>query len=228
MHYLQSYIMIDMFKKKSRCKENSLEMEMLLRRAHELLANNNIEGLKDLIRTIWRRLQSRLMLEPYLLADHDACGDIAFNFCSFSELQGCYQGQANSYISLIEPVLTFPWHPNRIINNLGVIGENRINGRFTSSSNHSANYYWPLMLIKVTGGNHSIAQGILMGEGEIALEDWYNLTPLLKKYRCNGPLWINNDTNKIVMHCDCPELGMAWEVSRLLASVCPPPLQASK
>ncbi|ASI93588.1 DUF6710 family protein [Vibrio rotiferianus] len=210
-------------RKKTEDLSNTEEMTHLLRRASALAERKNVEGLKDLIRTIWRRLQSRQMLEPYLVDDHQATGCIDLVIGSFGELHSCYAGRVDTYISLSEPIITFPWHPERIIRNLGSIGPDRLMGNFKPSTNHSVNYYWPIMLGQVTGGNHSIAQGIIMGEGEVKVEDWYNLAPLLNKYRNNGHAWICQERNEIVKYCDCPELGMAWEVSRFLADMINPP-----
>ncbi|MBY7904423.1 hypothetical protein KW458_02830 [Vibrio fluvialis] len=199
------------------------DMSRLMKRAETILLANNIEGLKDLQRTILRALQSRIMLAPYLAPDHTPIGEINFNFCSSVTMQRCCKGSAKANISLKEPIITFPWHPDRILNNLGTIGPNRIKGHFKSSSNHSVNYYWPLMLAQVTGGNHSIAQGIIMGEGNVEIDDWYDLTPLMDRYRYDGNVWLDVENEQTVCHCITPELGMAWEIGRLISRKCPPP-----
>ncbi|MGR3960519.1 DUF6710 family protein [Vibrio lentus] len=199
--------------------QNTDEMEFLVSRADKLFKSNNFDGLKDLQKTIWRSLQAKLMLEPYIKADHAAGGDIVFNFCDFSQIHDCYQGEINRYISLSEAVITFPWHPDRIINNLGTIGEGMNKGKFTPSNNHSVNYYWPIMLAKVTGGNHSIAQGIIRGEGRVQIESYYDLTSLVNRYKCDGRNWIDLSENRVVTYCDCIELGMAWEVSRFIMAM---------
>lgn len=206
---------------------NTVEMELLISRADKLSKTNNFDGLKDLQRTIWRSLQAKLMLEPYIRADHAASGDINFNFCSYSQINECYQGETNSYISLSEAVITFPWHPDRILNNLGTIGEGMSKGKFSASNNHSVNFYWPIMLAEVTGGNHSIAQGIIRGEGEVQVESFYDLTPLVNRYKCDGKNWIDLSENRVVTCCACIELGMAWEVSRFLMTMGEPPFQIS-
>lgn len=198
-------------------------MSLLLERAKRLKEKNSIEGLKDLQRTIWRSFQATAMLQPYLSPDHEEKVTIEFNFCGQHKIYDCFQGEVEQYIALSESVITYPWHPTRILSNLGTIGKGLIEGTFSPSLNHSANYFWPLMLTQVTGGNHSIAQGIIRGEGEIMLHDWYDLTPLIEMIRCNGEHWIDIKTNKKIAPVKYIELGFSWEVGRILSTICSPP-----
>lgn len=196
------------------------QLVLLLRRADKLLSDNNIEGLKDLQRTILRQLQSRIMLTPYLAEDHaaDCCPSTSdlFSFISEDDRPLCKSKEVNKPISLCEPILTFPWHPSRLLNNLGKIGEQLPHGHFNGSDNHSIRYYWPLMMSVVTGGNHSIAQGILRGEGSVTVEEEIDLSALMTKFKFDGEQWINTRTNSPAGVPMYTELGWAWEIGRLL------------
>ncbi|WP_158161276.1 DUF6710 family protein [Grimontia hollisae] len=197
------------------------EISNLLRRAEVLVENRNIEGLKDLQRIVWRQLQSRFMLQPYLVSDHSSWDPIwlyDFTFeCLEPSVSDLYSIIDSAYVDLSsDPVITSPWHPQRITRNLGMIGDGMPCGPFEESSNHSASYCWPLNVALVTGGNHSIAQGILRGQGRVKVEECYDFTPIIEQVFFDGIEWALICSGQKLGQPRFKEIGWAWELGRIL------------
>ncbi|WP_407332993.1 DUF6710 family protein [Enterovibrio sp. 27052020O] len=197
------------------------ELSNLLRRAEALVENGNIEGLRDLQRIVWRQLQSKFMLQPYLVSDHSSWDSINhhdFQFvCLETSISDLLMRVDFAFVDLSsDPVITSPWHPQRITRNLGMIGDGMPCGPFEESSNHSVNYYWPLNVALVTGGNHSIAQGILRGQGRIKVEDCFDLTPIIEQVYFNGVEWVVFCSGQQLGQPRFKEIGWAWELGRIL------------
>ena len=207
-----------MFFRKKNNKQNTAAMNNIITRAERLYESKNVDGLKDLQRTIWRSYQSQRMLLPYLVEDHlvGSSGEL-LRFVNGSLFAQCRKDIVETYISLSESVVTYPWHPDRIIDNLGTIGKGLRAGEFVPEINHRICYVHPLMLAEVECGNHSIAQGIIRGEGKAKITNFFDLTPVLEKYRCTGKYWICTQTDQIVGKCTVVEVGYAWEVGKFLS-----------
>lgn len=63
-------------------------------------------------------------------------------------------------------VLPWPWKANRILDCLKCIGEGKVAGSWQyDDTNHRLNYWEEIGILFVYGGNHSIATGVLRGEG---------------------------------------------------------------
>ncbi|WP_028024122.1 DUF6710 family protein [Enterovibrio calviensis] len=201
------------------CRDD--ELANLLRRADALVDDSNIEGLRDLQRTVWRQLQSKFLLQPYLVKDHSSWTSIEHNDFEFD----CVQPSTHELVTVVEaafinlrsePAITSPWHPQRIIRNLGTIGDGLPKGPFAETSNHSVNYYWPLNLALVTGGNHSIAQGLLRGQGTVKVEECFDLTPIVEQVFYDGDSWVLFSSGKRIRQPRFKEIGWAWELGRIL------------
>ncbi|SON48965.1 DUF6710 family protein [Vibrio tapetis] len=216
-----------MFSKRTRKDEVPLDFQNLIRRATELDELGNFEGLIDLQKTVWRRLQSELMLKPYISDDHDVGmgfehGQLLFypssryghywEYCDYE-----YENEALVLNFSSDIVIPNPWHPNRIIRNLGSIGTDLRNGPFKQTTNHSVEYCWPLCVGLVTGGNHSMAQAIIRGEGSVKPEALVDLSSLINRIRFTGLNWVDIETgDEISSSAKIVEIGWSWEIGRLL------------
>ncbi len=220
------------------------EFTNLLRRADQLVEQQNHEGLKDLIKLVLRPLQSIHLLDAYVKDDHQSIGELNKQWCfgfkspirikqndgSFVEKkyedwlwsEGCFIENDDVYPTLsLGSDITFsaPWEPRRIINNLGKIGKDRPYGEFVQDSNHMVFYIYPLMIGTVGGGNHSIMQGILDGKGEIKPTEMYDVSPLLTSVSFDGASWICSYSGNNIGTPRYPELGWVWEIAKRYVEV---------
>lgn len=114
-------------------------------------------------------------------------------------------------------VIPNPWHPNRIVKNLGSIGESLCRGTFKQTNNHSVDYCWLLCVGVVTGGNHSIAQAIIRGQGKLQSECLVDLSLAINSARFTGSKWFDiSNGEEIYLQSVGIELGWSWEIGRLL------------
>lgn len=210
-------------------KKQNLCFENVIRRADELLGNENLDGLKDLIKLCLRPIQSNHLLSAYIEDDHkgvesllwrDSLGFLApisiklnnttitktFHEWCWSEYCFIDNEQATLSLSLTtDIVLPTPWEPNRIIRNLGSIGEKRKQGKFIQESNHSVIYQYPLMIGWVTGG------------GYIKPDELHDISILLDAVSYNGKNWIENNKRKAIGQPLYEEFGYCWEIAKKVA-----------
>ncbi|WP_371333128.1 DUF6710 family protein [Azospirillum sp. RU38E] len=91
-------------------------------------------------------------------------------------------------------VLTTPWHRDRLSHAIGCIGPNRAWGPWTPDPlNHSIELWLPWRIAFVLGGNHSIAAGILAGEGALVPRTVYDMAPVLNQINCDGTFFTRLD-----------------------------------
>ncbi|QCI14075.1 hypothetical protein E6B08_23210 [Pseudomonas putida] len=209
--------------------------ENLMRWATCLEAANNRAGLEDLIKIVLRPVQSIHMREALLRPRHH--GPHALHW--MSSLGGLWDGDAEcgtwagfllkhcrcpvdecSVISLAsDMVIPTLWSESSILNSLGMIGKGRKSGEFMQDKNHSVTLMRPMNIVWVNGGNHSIAQGILGGEGELLPDDVYDVTEIIKGVRFDGELWICQRTGEKLGSPIYAEFGWAWEIARFLINL---------
>jgi hypothetical protein len=77
-------------------------------------------------------------------------------------------------------VLPWPWRWDRY-SALSYIG-NDVKNPWKEESNHSVVYFLPLEVGFVSGGNHSLASGIIQCEGTLTARDIYDLSPVYKDF----------------------------------------------
>ncbi len=104
-----------------------------------------------------------------------------------------------------------------------MIGEGRKAGKFKQDPNHQITHIHPLHISFVTGGNHSIIQGIINGEGQLLPIEVFDITNLMKVIHFDGKNWIKSDIDKNIGSPMYPEFGWAWEIGRLLSDLRPSP-----
>lgn len=223
-------------------KSTPADFQQLLRRADILVEERNSEGLKDLIKLVLRPIQSKHLLDAYVKGDHRAVNEIGLDnnlgFRSFitAEVDGRLVGDRtltswlfsdDCKITSEKPTLSLssdivlptPWHPQSIIANLGKIGNGRQNGVFKQSTNHSVIYLYPLMIGLVNGGNHSIMQGILDGNGEIKPAEVYDISCLLSAVRFDGYDWLSELSGNRIGTPPYVEFGWVWEIAKRYSKV---------
>lgn len=207
----------------------------LMTRAEALSAGKNLVGLRDLLKVCIRPLQYSAIREPYINADYG--GEInlgwaqSFNIhtsgsifkMEFTELlrSDICQLESDDCLHRLNlatvPVLTRPWRPDRLLKNLGVIGEGLIKGPFEQEDRvHDVCYNYPFDIGWVGRSKHSIAAAIIRGEGEISPCETHDYSPLIKAIKFDGLYWRCIGTNRKLGKPDFVELGWIWEIGRLI------------
>ena len=192
----------------------------------QALANKNPVALIDLVRILLRPLQSELLLTAIENEMHGARHEIeGYNFfmpCGPSDIQMPFDyPRLDSKKFLIQlnrdPVLPCPWNRDRYVGTLANIGHGKHCGNWEQNTqNHSITLWMPWGVAFVNGGNHSIAAGILGGEGVLAPSEVYDMGGLLDLVYCDGKHYrFKQDGQVLDSVCDY-KIAALFEVGRLM------------
>lgn len=204
--------------------ERQAEFLNLVELAKEV-ANENPRGLLDVMRLYIRPLQTDLLLSCAQRPKHRARAEIAPHELFMPgvrlELTDHWrypQLDADGFsVDLAkDPVLPCPWHRDRYVNALATIGTGKVSGAWEQDRNHSAAVILPWGIACVFGGNHSMAVGILGGEGDVTPCEAWNMAGLLDKVRCDGLHYIEVQTGKPLCEVHNPKMGAVFEIGRLM------------
>ena len=188
------------------------------------------EALYDLIKIVMKPIQAEHIRNAYLKQKHHAIKEISFYqdfFCSHSIVyeilaNTTQHSNSTSHHSLklaSDMILPTGWHPTSLVCNLGSIGkENRKCGEFKQDYNHDVTLVLPMKIGFVNGGNHSIIQGVLSGNGEIHPKTVVDLSNKLNEVYFNGTHWIHTTSEQVIGEPRYPEFGWVWEISKLLTN----------
>lgn len=190
------------------------------------------DALLDLIRIIMRKIQSEHMLSAYTQQEHGAITEINYFQHWFGDVRTFYNYKDKHLIVLednknleeqvnlklgFDIVLPTAWSPNSIYSNLGVIGtEERKLGQFRQDTNHSVEVMMPMRIGFVSGGNHSISQGVVTSNGVITPSTIIDVSKCLEVISFDGLNWIDNKKEVVIGKPRYKEFGWVWEISKLL------------
>lgn len=158
-------------------------------------------ALPDLIRAIVRPLQSDFLLA---VAEEgtDARPDLDPEYFFFSGLhrvmdyEQMKQSRADPTTFTLtlatDVVLPWPWSLSRYISALSHIGSAKGHPWEQDPLNHDVELWLPWRIGFVMGGNHSIAAGILAGEGSLVSSTVYDMSFLFESVRTDGRFWYIN------------------------------------
>lgn len=203
--------------------------------AKRLAEDSNRAGLEDLIKIVLRPVQAAQMRaaltrHPHLAPDSlwwtrsmgalwDGPGPNGTWLSSV--LKNCWQDVDESHTVLLSRDVVLPtlWSQSSIRDSLGAIGAARQLGRFEQDPNHHVLLMLPLGIVWVGGGNHSITQGILSGEGQLIPSEVLDVSSVVAAVRFDGECWVCPVTGDRLEGPTYVEFGWAWEISRLLIDV---------
>lgn len=111
-------------------------------------------------------------------------------------------------------ILPWPWSESRFRSALADIGSAK-GEPWRSDSNHNVVLWMPWRLAFVRGGNHSIASGILAGEGELIPATVYDMSYLLDIISTDGYYWYMN--GQICERVSDYRTAAFFEIGRLLS-----------
>lgn len=190
-------------------------------------AKSNPKALPDLVRLIGRRLQSQWIYQVAAAPEHSpATVDVAYAFFSLSTVvttdgKTLYNllrktDEARDLRLGRDLVLPWPWNRSRMVSNLSMIGADRSNGAWRfDPSNHFVELWLPMGIGWVTGGNHSIAMGIVQAEGSVRATRVVDTAPLLSQIRTDGRSYHRLD-GSVIAEVRHPDMAAILEIGRMM------------
>lgn len=202
----------------------------------EEIAKRNPAALPDLIAAILRPEQSELILG---VAEHgqDARDDVhgyTF-FCDdfrdfFPEERRKPVERPQAQFPLVlgrDPILACPWHDGRLIAAMSFIGTGKLDqaaaerkcygGPWRQDDNHRVILWLPWRIGFVVGGNHSLAAGILTGEGLLTPDRVDDFSCLLDLMECDGTAFRDRHTKAHLAPVMNVRHAAVFEIGRLIA-----------
>lgn len=185
------------------------------------IAKTSPEGLRELVRALLLPLQAEHMVAVAERAQHDAPHYLQYSdfFFRIHNSSIYYlQDKPREMLSLGRDVLLpTVWERTRYINALATIGTGKEQGPWCQDEdNHCVSLLLPWRIGFVSGGNHSITAGILMGEGEVVATEVFNMTSLLQRVRCDGKTYREIDTDRVLGEVTDPRRAAVFEIGRML------------
>jgi len=114
-------------------------------------------------------------------------------------------------------IFPWPWNKDRIRDTLAFIGEGRKYGKWQEDKlNHSIVFWLPMGIGWVRGGNHSIANGIVNGEGIIQNYDAYDISEMYKYIYCDGEYFYEKKDNRKLFPVQSIEFACIFEIGRIM------------
>lgn len=212
------------------------QFEELIRTAEDI-AKINPRGVFDLIKAVLRPLQSERLLA---IALRGSVADRIDSYWFFGDAVRArlftpdgmnFRGarlDANDHILNLasDTILPTPWSRLRYIDAMATIGSakgyDKID-RFPDSDfswrqdcNHRVELWMPWRIGFVASGNHSIAAGILAGEGSVVPDDVYDMSFLLDELSCDSRVFSSPGTKKIISPTPDARIGAVFEMGRLV------------
>jgi hypothetical protein len=210
---------------RSEKREQETGFEHIMAFARSLAANNP-DALADLVRVLLRPLQSELLLsaiENKLHGARDGIVDHRFFMPNGpSDIQmafDCPRLDSDGFWVQLDrdPVLPCPWNKGCYVRALAEIGHGKSAGDWQEDpSNHFVTVWLPWGIAFANGGNHSIAAGIIGGEGQLRPNEVYDMAKLLGLVQCDGVHYRSVSDGKILDQVQDIRIAAVFEIGRLL------------
>lgn len=224
MHYL----LRDLFQHKQPdpiVQTQATQFDHLMKMAEEI-ACKNPNALIDFIRALLRPIQSEHLIAVAEREIHTAPNSINdwsffFNLLEFGRFSvGKYQVNPSPKVIVHlarDPVLPTPWHRDRYCDALAYIGTGKLLKQWKQDvTNHRVSVWLPWGIVFVGGGNHSIAAGILAGEGTLEATEVFDLRPLLDQVECDGHHYLDRVTKANLAAVTDYRRAAVFEIGRLM------------
>lgn len=198
------------------------QFDNIMSMAHAI-AKKNPSGLYSFVRALLLPIQAEQMLAVAERQLHEAPQELEWHTFFFrifpvATIDELYrQDKPVVSVSLArDVVLTTPWHRSRYESALTNIGEGKPCGSWRVDSNHSLALCWPWRISFVVGGNHSIAAGILDGDGEMTATEVFDFSPVLHRVYCNGKEYRTISGDDLIAAVDDPRKAAVYEIGRIM------------
>ncbi len=199
----------------------------ILGAAHHI-ARTNPPALRDLVRLLGRKLQSDYLTRAWIRMGDDRVPDLAPEIAWFSSTADLGSGgtcldtlkrrlsetrQLNLACDLVMPS---PWAKNRMATCLSTIGPGKPLDAWRQDHNHQIEYWLPWGIGWVSGGNHSLASGIVQADGFVEPTDIYDVSAVFKHVEFDGHNFIRTTDRKALQYAEEFEFAAIFEVGRLM------------
>lgn len=119
----------------------------------------------------------------------------------------------------LDPVLPWPWEKGRLWRSMSMIGEGRPWGKWKHKSQTIIGINPLNLAIMGSGGNHSIATGIAMCEGQIEANYFYDFTDVYPLVGCDGRHYFKKIDNSVLSDVVNPVFAAIFEIGRLVYNI---------
>lgn len=219
--------MFDIFGTKNHTEAMQREkFQNILNFANQFIEPGN-PGLRSLIRLLGRVAQSRAMVNS-LGYNHKIDPVMAPNYVWFNDLNVIDSyGVSLDKIKIkfndpqaiklklgVDLILPSTWTNERVFGNLCAVGEGKIRGAWRQDSNHKIEWWLPVGLGWVSGGNHSLTAGIVNGEGFVTPDSVYDISEVYKYVKCDGVSFTSIKTGIKLADVKDIEFAAIFEIGR--------------
>jgi hypothetical protein len=113
-------------------------------------------------------------------------------------------------------VLPWPWSRSSFGRCLSSIGTGKKAGPWKQDSNHRVEWWEPIGIGWVIGGNHSITAGILQGEGQLVVDTVYSMRRFYEHVVCDGIYYRRQTDHRPICRVKNAAFASLFEIGRLL------------
>jgi len=189
------------------------------------IAEKDPRALSDLVRMLLRPLQAEMLIDAAQKGkdlDAPSIDERGFfwdeQYRMFGLLLRTKRRRKDIEIHLNRDViLPWPWERNRLIRALSLIGKGKEWGRWKQDEmNHLVHVWLPWGISFVGGGNHSIAAGILGGEGKIIPTEVHDMSGIFRIVCCDGMNYMKKKDGEKIAPVTDPRVAAVFEIGRLM------------
>lgn len=205
-----------------RAREHQLRFERIMEVARSIAAMD-ATGLYRLIFALMRDEQTERLLSVAEQEPHGAVGELRPDGFFFDDrrlvrpTEHLVTPKVPERVHLgRDAVMPTPWRREDFANALANIGAGRSMGEWEEDGNHTIWLWLPWRIAFVTGGNHSIAAGILGSEGCVTATDVYDMRVLLDRVECDGRHYVERATGRRLERVSSYRRAAVFEIGRLL------------
>ncbi|WP_176052979.1 DUF6710 family protein [Paraburkholderia caribensis] len=189
------------------------------------IAQRNPAALHDLVNLLLRPYQAEALVGVVENAAHQAPPSIVSSSFFFDDRRitplsygiGIKLAPDSFTVNLAkDTILPWPWNRQRIASALAYIGRGKSMGKWRQDPNHQVMLWLPWGISFVGGGNHSIAAGIIAGEGEVTPGEVRDMSALLDLVECDGRYYRETSSRKTIAAVEDERLAAVFEIGRLM------------
>lgn len=131
----------------------------------------------------------------------------------------CRIGNVSTTIKLgYHPILPQPWRISRLTGALTTICSRNPKISWKQDNNHEVELWLPFGVTFVWGGNHSIATGVLNNEGELKVDNIYDMSSIFPYIYCDGVNYFRTEDDSLYAPVSNLALAAIFEIGRLIAN----------